>query len=347
MFHPNYTISHTILTHISQIEASKEVIENAPLIPYWERQFREEKALRQIHHSTKLEGNMLSLDEVQKVLDGETVVAKRREVQEVINYRKVTEYIDRFQKGDSLITEETLKDIHSLLVENILPTEWAGTYRTTNVVIQASDTKEVTHRAPNHELVPELMQSIFDWFNGEATLHVHPVLKSGILHVAIGKIHPFIEANGRSSRSISTLSLYDDGYDIKKFFSLDEYYDEDPISYYLALQTVDGLDGDMTKWLEFFCEGLAVELDRVKRRVLEMSKDFRLRKERGQIALNERQEEILKFLELHGQIRNQDWRDLFPDVSDDSILRDLKDMIDKDIVIKKGKTKAARYELVE
>ena len=237
MFEPQYSISHRILQHISQIEASKEVIENAPLVPYWERQFREEKAVRQIHHSTKLEGNMLSLDEVQKVLDGERVVAKRREVQEIINYRKVTEYIDRFQKGTVPISEETLKDIHSLLVEAILPEEWAGAYRTANVVIQASDTKEVTHRAPEHEQVPILMKEVFDWFNASDSESVHPVLKSGILHVAIGKIHPFVEANGRSSRSISTLSLYIDGYDIKKFFFFFFFFFLHPLPYYLFFFT--------------------------------------------------------------------------------------------------------------
>lgn len=348
MFEPNYQISHAILRHISQIEAAREVIENAPLVPFWERQFREEKALRQIHHSTKLEGNMLSLEEVQKVLAGEKVTAKKREVQEVINYRKVTEYIERFHlSGKQQIDENTICEIHALLVEGILPESWAGAYRTTNVVIQASDTKEVTHRAPDFEEVPTFMQKVISWLSDDSSKDLHPILKSGLLHLALAKIHPFIEANGRTSRAVSTLSLYLDGYDIKKFFSLDEYYDEDPLSYYLALQSVDGLEGDATRWLEFFSEGLAVELERVKKRVLEMSKEYRLRKQKGQIALNERQEFVMKFLEDHGQIRNKDWRDLFPDVSDDTVLRDLKDLMDKKIIRKKGKTKAAYYEFVD
>ncbi|MCA9390531.1 Fic family protein [candidate division WWE3 bacterium] len=348
MIEPNYSISHRILKHISQIEAAKEVIENAPLVPFWERQFREEKALRQIHHSTKLEGNMLSLDEVEAVLSGEKIVAKRREIQEVINYRKVTEYIDMFQSSDKTqISEDTIKTVHSLLVHEILPDKWSGEYRKANVVIEASDTKEVTHRAPDFEAVPELVRSLVDWLNSEEIADVHPILKSGIFHVIFAKIHPFIEANGRTSRAVSTLILYLEGYDIKKFFSLDEYYDEDPLSYYLALQSVQGIDGDMTEWLEFFSEGLAVELDRVKRRVLEMSKEYKTRKSKGQIALNERQELILHYLEDHGQIRNKDWRELIPDVSDDTVLRDLKDLMDKEVIEKKGKTKAAYYQLTD
>lgn len=348
MFSPKYTITNAILKYITQIETAKEIIENSPLVPYWERQFREETALRQVHHSTKLEGNMLSLDEVEKVLDGQQVTAKRREVQEVINYRKVVEYLDEYtSENHTAISEDTIFSIHSIIVENILPIEWSGRYRDTNVVIQASDTKQVTHRPPDFEQVPVHMQELVEWVNAPETQEVHPVLRSGIFHAMFGKIHPFIEANGRTSRATTTLLLYLDGYDIKKFFSLDEYYDQDPMGYYLALQTVEGMHGDMTKWLEFFSEGLAVELERVKQRVLEMSREYKIRKSKGQVALNERQERMLKFMEDHKQIRNQDWRELIPDVSDDSILRDMKDLMEKDLVVKKGKTKAAYYELVD
>lgn len=348
MLSPKYTITNAMLKYITQIETAKEIVENSPLVPYWERQFREEKALRQVHHSTKLEGNMLSLDEVERVLDGQQVTAKRREVQEVINYRKVVEYLNTYNnEHHASISEDTIFTIHSIIVENILPIEWSGRYRSANVVIQASDTKQVTHRAPEFEHVPGMMKELIDWVNDSTTKDVHPVLKSGIFHAVFAKIHPFVEANGRTGRAAATLLLYLDGYDIKKFFSLDEYYDQDPMGYYLALQSVEDVNGDMTQWLEFFSEGLAVELERVKQRVLEMSREYKVRKSKGQIALNERQERILRYLEDHKQIRNQDWRELIPDVSDDSILRDMKDLMDKDLVVKKGKTKAAYYELVD
>lgn len=220
MFSPKYTITNAILRYITQIETAKEIVENSPLVPYWERQFREEKALRQVHHSTKLEGNMLSLDEVERILDGQQVTAKRREVQEIINYRKVVEYLDTYNSGHNspIITEDTIFTIHAIIVENILPIEWSGRYRTANVVIQASDTKQVTHRPPEFERVPEMMKDLIDWVNDPATKDVHPVLRSGIFHAVFGKIHPFVEANGRTGRATATLLLYLDGYDIKRFF---------------------------------------------------------------------------------------------------------------------------------
>ena len=170
-------------------------------------------------------------------------------------------------------------------------------------------------------------------------------MKAGIISYELVRIHPFTDGNGRTARLISTYSLYSKGYDIKKFFSLEEYYDQNLEEYYKAIESVEANDGDLTQWLEFFSEGLAKELQRIKDKVLGLSKDLKLKRDIGQVALSERQIKIIDFMQEHGSIKNKDWQDLFPDVSDDTILRDLKDLIKKKIIKKKGRTKAARYIL--
>ena len=89
MFIPKYTITNKILKDIGIVEASREVIMHAPLIPAWEAKFRKEAIERTIHHGTHLEGNPLSSEEVRDVLEGTEVIARDRDVQEVINYRNV------------------------------------------------------------------------------------------------------------------------------------------------------------------------------------------------------------------------------------------------------------------
>ena len=61
MYQPKYIISNKILKNIGGIEASKEVIENAPLVPSFEKQFQTDAYIRTIHHGTHLEGNDLTL----------------------------------------------------------------------------------------------------------------------------------------------------------------------------------------------------------------------------------------------------------------------------------------------
>src|ERR1700690_2034319 len=112
MFKPRFTITNKILKNIGSIEASKEVIDNAPLLPYFEKEFREDAMVRTIHYGTHIEGNELNLNEAEKVLKGQDVSARERDVQEVINYRKVMDYINHFHPKDKKeeITQEDIKE---------------------------------------------------------------------------------------------------------------------------------------------------------------------------------------------------------------------------------------------
>ncbi|MEK7592657.1 MAG: hypothetical protein AAB508_04680, partial [Patescibacteria group bacterium] len=87
MYAPKFSITNQILKNIGIIEAAKEVIENAPLVPAWESKFREEAMIRTVHHWTHIEGNELNYSEAGQVLAGGEVVGRERDIQEVLNYR--------------------------------------------------------------------------------------------------------------------------------------------------------------------------------------------------------------------------------------------------------------------
>ncbi|HRN96596.1 MAG TPA: hypothetical protein PLD54_04070, partial [Candidatus Levybacteria bacterium] len=80
MYSPQFTITNKVVRNIGAIDAAKEVIEHAPLLPYWEKKFQEEALLRTTHYGTHIEGNELSITQVQKIIDGERVVARERDV---------------------------------------------------------------------------------------------------------------------------------------------------------------------------------------------------------------------------------------------------------------------------
>jgi ATP-dependent DNA helicase RecG len=64
-----------------------------------------------------------------------------------------------------------------------------------------------------------------------------------------------------------------------------------------------------------------------------------------QLDLNERQKAAYEFLIKNQRIANRDFRELFPDVSEETIRRDLADLVDKDLIIKMGDKKGTRYIL--
>jgi len=149
------------------------------------------------------------------------------------------------------------------------------------------------------------------------------------------------------ARAAATLVLFKDGYDIKRFFALEEHYDREPMAYYEALQSVGKADGNLSAWLEYFIEGLAIELTRIKEKVKGLSTDLKIKKSLGgqQVSLSERQIKIIEYIQESGFLQNKSFFELFPKVSEDTVLRELKDLLNNGIVMKEGTTKGARYVL--
>lgn len=349
MYLPKYTITNTILKNIGQVEASKEVIENAPLVPTYEKQFQNEAFAKTIHHGTHIEGNELNLIQTKKILEGQEVYGRPRDIQEVINYRNVMTLLDElvFKKGD--LSPEMLLDIHRATVDKIVSNEKVGVLRVTQVIIKEEGTENVVLKPPPFVEVPYLIEDFFAWLNSEAAKEVHPILKAAIAHYVLVAIHPFVEGNGRSVRAFTQLILMREGYDIKRFFSLEENFDKDLAAYYDALFRVDInaqniAQRDLTPWVEYFSAVVAVELSKIKEKVRKLSLDTRMKVKFGeQIALSERQMRLMEYISDQGGAPMADLKRLIPMVSEDTILRDLKGLITKHIIKKEGSTKSARY----
>lgn len=350
MFHPKFTISNKILKNIGIIEACREVVINSPLVPAWEAKFREEALIRTVHHGTHLEGNELNISEAARIMEGREIVARQRDIQEVINYRNVLKFIEEIQDEEIQdqelgMTEKMIKYLHLRTVEKILPREQCGAFRTSQVVVKNSQTGEVTFSPPPAIEVPYQIENFVNWLNSQEVADLHPVLKAGIAHYELVRVHPFLDGNGRVARALALLILFKEGYDVKRFFSLEEYYDKEAARYYGVLQAV-GRDGDLTAWLEYFTEGLAIELTRIKEKVKNLSADLRLKEKiGGQVSINEREMKIIEYIQEVGFLQNKQFSQLFPMVSEDTVLRELKSLVEKGIIKKRGVTKAARYVL--
>jgi Fic family protein len=349
MLTPKYTITNKILNNIGQIEAAKEVIESAPLVPSFEKQFQSDAVVRTVHHGTHIEGNDLTLMQTKKILEGEAVVARARDIQEVVNYRNVVGLLDElaFKRGG--YESAMLMDIQKSSVDKIVPPEKMGNFRKSQVVIKNEETGDIILRPPSFVEVPFLIDEFLLWLNSPEIKDVHPILLAGIAHYILVAIHPFVEGNGRTARAFATLVLIKTGYDIKKFFSIEERFDEDPGAYYEAFALVDRQspdirERDITPWLEYFTSVVGVELAKIKDKVKKLSLDSRLKIKIGsQVALSERQMRLVEYLSDRGGAGMKELRAVLKMVSEDTILRDLRDLVEKGIIKKEGSTKASRY----
>lgn len=344
MFKPNFHYTDKIVNDLTQIAVARDLILNSPFIPKWEVSLRREAIIRSAHSSTAIEGNRLSLEQVSDLAQGREVMATRKDKQEVLNYLKVLESIDKLTDSKK-ITEKNVLKAHKMITQDTLEDPSAcGVYRKRYVVVANRLTEEVIFRPPSNEDVPKLMKALIAWLNSSEAQALDPVIEAGIAHYEFVRIHPFVDGNGRTARILATLILYLRGFDAKQFFCLDDYYDSDRPSYYRVLQSVDQKTLDITPWLEYFVTGVKVSIATVKERVIRLSSE-RLRKtKKGQIALTERQMKIVEFINQNGRITNRDVREMFK-ISDRAALKEIAKLVDLKVIKSEGKGRSLSYVL--
>ena len=180
--------------------------------------------LEYTHNSTAIEGNTLTLLETKVVIEeGLSVGGKHlREIYEVINHNKAYQYIKKCISEDLILSEEIIKNIHNILMENIIP---GGIYRNVDVYISGAE-----HTPPSPtEMYQQIKNFYFDLLEKK---FVNEIELAAWTHAEFVRIHPFVDGNGRTARLIMNYQLMKKGFlpiSIKKesrleyFNTLEEY----------------------------------------------------------------------------------------------------------------------------
>ena len=345
MFKPNFQYTHQIVTNLTKIAVAREIVLHSPLVPKWELSLRREALIRSAHSSTAIEGNPLSLEQVSALAEGREIMVRRKDRQEVLNYLEALEKIPEFAKRTPFTAEDFLK-IHKIVTKETLENPGdEGVFRDRQVYVGNRITGEVIFRPPPTEQVPQLINDFLEWFNSTVVNEIDPVVEAGLTHYEIVRIHPFIDGNGRTARVMATLVFYKRGFDVKRFFALDDYYDQDRRAYYSVLKSVDQNTLDLTGWLEYFTDGVAVSIEEIKKKVIGLSKDIKLLKEKGQVALTERQMKIVEKIIQNNKITVGEVSKEFG-ISRQAALKEIYKLADLKVVKLKGRGRGANYVLV-
>ena len=348
-FNPKYTITEKILNNLTLIAAAREVIEQSHLVPKWEAKLRRDALMRNTHSSTAIEGNKLTLEQVEALAAGKDVAATNKDKQEVLNYLEALQKIPMLAEKGKIRADDAL-NIHRLITKDVMQNSTdSGVFRNRQVyvgkrIFDGSVFKEeVEYMPPETDDVPGLVDEFLDWLNLDKTREINPVLLAGIFHYEIARIHPFIDGNGRSERLLATLVLYLSGFDHRRIFALDDYYDRDRKSYYAALKTAQTNNGDITQWLEYFTTGILSSVQEAKDAIVKLG-DKGKRAGREQISLTQRQIQILEYITSHGKVTNRELQDLFK-ISAQAILKELTKMVESKVIRPVGEGRSLYYIL--
>lgn len=342
MFKPKLSITNLIANDLTAIEHTRGFLEAATLSADWFAKMQNHALILEAHHTTHIEGTQLTIAQAEQLWKGRRLKAvSPDDVKELLNYRSAFELVSRYVGDGEPITEGLIREIHKRLVENVRGNASApGEYRKIQNYVINSKTKEVIYTPPPAYDVSQLMRELAEWINNEKD--IHPVLISGIAQFQLVHIHPFLDGNGRTARLLSTLCLYQLGYDFKKLFTISEYYDRNRTDYYQALQGVRQNNMDMTGWLEYFVHGLSTQLQEIKSLGKQtMENEARQR----QYHVSDRQKLAIKYISKQGSITIQQFENICPNVTRRTLQRELRELVEKNILVITGATSNLRYKI--
>jgi len=339
---PRFTITHAITQGLARIERARGFLEAAQLSERWITEMSERALLLEAHHTTHIEGTRLTLGEAELLLGGQPVPdADADDVRELLNYRDAFNLVSDYLNSGAPITEALIREIHRRLVTGVRGDRARpGHYRQVQNYVVSGGTGAIVYTPPPPGDVPALMRELVAWLADPG--EIHPVLVSGIAQFELVHIHPFVDGNGRTSRLLSMLCLYRAGYDFRRLFTLSAYYDRDRSGFYQALQSVRGMDMDLTAWLDYFVAGLDTQLTEVSDRGRQAIRVDVLVTEHG---LNQRQAMALRHLHQAGSLTIRAYESLVPDITRRTLQRDLKGLVDAGLVEVEGSTHRSVYRL--
>lgn len=193
---------------LAGIEGKKrEVDRKRPLSSSVVKKLEEEFALAWTYNSNAIEGNTLSLQETELVInEGITIGGKTvNEHLEAINHIRGIEYLKSILDKKIEISEEVIKELHKIILSTI-DDEEAGNYRRVNIRIVGAH-----HIPPQSIKVPRLMEDFLEWYyQNHRKISISEMAAE--LHYRLVMIHPFIDGNGRVARLVMNLYLMRNGY---------------------------------------------------------------------------------------------------------------------------------------
>lgn len=280
---------------------------------------RKKNHIKTIKSTLAIEGNTFTEEQVTAILENKRIIGPAKEILGVKNALELYESLDRF----SSISSKSFLAAHKVLMQGLIGSN--GRYRNKNIGILKGNA--VKHIAPKPDMVPGLMQNLFNWLKKEKA--VHPLILSSIVHYEIEFIHPFEDGNGRMGRFWQSLLL--SNYNpIFNFVPIESVIEKHQDQYYLALEKSDQA-GDSSVFIEFMLQVILDALTEFDSEVVGVVQSPESRLDRAR--------EYFGFK----LFSRKEYMELFQNISSSTASRDLKLGVKSKILAIKSKLNQSRY----
>jgi len=192
--------------------------------------------------SSQIEGAVTTAEDARRMLRDQTFPRNRSERMILNNYRAMG--FIRSNLGREL-SPELIKELHGIISQDTLDSSgYEGVFRTDDsVAVRDALTGEIYHQPVPHGLIAPMIEGLCGFANDDEDC-IHPIIKGILIHYITAYIHPFMDGNGRVSRSLFYWYAMRKGYSIMEYLSVSRAIGEHRGDYGTAylLSETDGND---------------------------------------------------------------------------------------------------------
>jgi len=300
--------------------------------------------------SSEIEGEMLNQEQVRSSIARRLgieiagTLKVERDVEGIVEMM-----LDATQRFEAPLTTERLFDWHAAL----FPTGRSGIYKIKTAdwrdeVMQVTSGpmgKEKIHfEAPAASKVPIEMSVFLKWIEDEQNLD--PVLKAGIAHLWFVTIHPFDDGNGRITRAITDMLLARADKSPQRFYSMSTQIQAERNKYYDILESTQKGNLDITAWLTWFLDCLMHSMQQTDEIIAKTMARAQFWEKHKETLFNARQQKMLQVLldDFFGNLKVSKYAKITK-TSTDTALRDLQDLVKKEVLEQQGSGRSTMYKL--
>jgi len=295
--------------------------------------------------SSEIEGELLDAEQVRSSIarrlgmDIAGLIPADRHVEGIVEMM-----LDATQEYKQALSEDRLFGWHAALfptgrsgMHKIVVGDWRDNKKDDpmQVVSGPMGKEKIHYEAPDADRLPTEMMMFINWFNENA--NIDAVLKAAIAHLWFVTIHPFDDGNGRIARAIADMQLARADGTSQRFYSMSAQIRKERKEYYDILETIQKGSLDITQWLLWFLQCLDRAIIATDETLGGVLKKARFWEKHAAAPLNNRQRIMLNKLldEFDGKLNTSKWAKILK-TSQDTALRDIQDLIEKQILVKEA-----------
>lgn len=219
---------------------------------------------------------------------------KNKDQQMIVNNYNTIRYLSG--NKDLPLTPQLIQEIHKRISERTLSNPLdEGCFRDNDDIVVMDELHgEIAHTPPKSTEIEQYIVDLCNFANDDEK-YIHPIIKAIIIHFMISYIHPFVDGNGRTARSLFYWYMLKKGYWLTEFLSISRIIYKTKTTYERSFLYVENDDLDLNYFINY-------NLSVLQKAFTEL-KDYLTRKAKEEEALqgykyiegiNERQSQIIK-----------------------------------------------------